>query len=334
MRPDGMALAPKQKFLFHVYFSPTNPGHVLSTDKGLIGALVKTIQLPSFKLDTGEYVQYNRKRLVHNRINYEPVTIKLHDDSSNNVLALWNSYYTYYFADSSYHYSEGAPEQNTTGKTTYNSRDIYSPTRSRQAAGWGKTISSNADQGAKPAFFKDITVYGMSGGKYTSYTLINPVITSWRHDTYDYAESAGVMEHEMQIQYEAVKYGFGDVGPGGENIPGFGEANRYDTEPGALGPGSTSSTFGQGGITDTFDAVGTDLASGNILGAVQKAGASVTTFGSAENLANVVTTDTIQDATSSVLDTLRAPDRLLNFPSPGDNSNVTNTTASPTKSSE
>ena len=76
MRPNGLSLAPKQKFLFHVYFNLSDPSMLKSsTDKGLVGALVKNIKLPSFKLDTQEYVQYNRKRLVHNRIKYDPITI-------------------------------------------------------------------------------------------------------------------------------------------------------------------------------------------------------------------------------------------------------------------
>jgi len=336
MRPNGLALAPKQKFLFHVYFNLSDPSLLKSsTDKGLVGALVKSVQLPSFKLDTEEYIQYNRKRLVHNKIMYEPITIKLHDDGEGNVLDMWNSYYQYHFADSKYDYNEGiqtAPGPN--GKATYGDRDLYNRDRVGQQAGWGKTITSQfSDGNRKPAFFKDIKIYGFNRGGYIAYTLINPVITAWNHDTYDYAESNGVMEHSVTLQYEAVKYSDNEtVGPGGDNVDGFGHNHpgRYDTTPGALGPGSTASLFGQGGITDTLSAISTDLANGNIAGAIQKAGASGRTFGSIDNLRDVVTGDLIDSATTAGLSAIsNIPKGTLNFPTGGNTTK--NVAASPKK---
>ena len=335
MRPNGLALAPKQKFLFHTFFNLADPSLLKNRDdKGLVGALVKSAQLPSFTLDTEEYVQYNRKRLVHNRIKYEPVTIVLHDDGEGHVLDMWNNYYQYYFADSQYHYSEGVP--GPLEKTGYNNRDIYNPTLIRQSAGWGKTITSGLEDGRKPAFFKDIKIYGFNRGGYVLYTLINPVIVSWQHDTYDYADDAGVMQHTVQIQYEAVKYSDAESvkdTQGDVVVDGFAEPSRYDTEPGALGPGSTTSLTGQGGLIDTASAVGTDLANGNFAGAVQKVGASARTFGSVDNLKNVVTGDAIQSAQSTVLEGLKAPDRLISFPTLGSNKNK-NAKATPKKADE
>lgn len=320
MRPNGLALAPKQKFLFHVYFNTSDPKNMIkSADTGLVGALVKSIQLPSFKLDTKEYIQYNRKRLVHNRISYEPVTMKLHDDGENHVLDLWSRYYDYHFADSTYNYSHGiltAP--NTNGKVNYNERDLYSPTRENPRRGWGKTIDipTNGVPG-KPAFFKDIKIYGFNRGGYVLYTLINPVITSWTSDTYDYAQGDGVMEHTVTLQYEAVKYSDSSETDG--LAQGFAEPSRYDTEGGALGAGSTKSLFGQGGLQDTFGAVAKDLSNGNITGAIQKVGASAKTFGDLETLKNVVEDDSIGAVSGGLLGAIgKAPARLLNFPTPGE----------------
>ena len=332
MRPNGLALAPKQKFLFHVYFNLTDPNMLKSsTDPGLVGALVKNIKLPSFKLDTEEYVQYNRKRLVHNRIQYEPVTIKLHDDGEGHVLDMWTKYYNYYFNDSSYSYDMGIPTApGPNGRADYNQRDLYAAERIFQTAGWGKTVTSPDGTAKKQAFFKDIKIYGFNRGGFVLYTLINPVITNWDHDTYDYAESTGVMEHSVTLQYESVKYADSST-VDKETVSGFGIESRYDTEAGALGPGSTTSLFGQGGLTDTFGAIGTDLANGNILGAVQKAGASARTFGSVDNLKNVIEGDAIDAIKGGVLKGLESPTRLSDhFPTPGSNSN-SNTSASPKK---
>lgn len=268
MRSDAFALAPTQKFLFHVYFT-LGPGiNNTSSDSGLIGALVKTVTLPSFDLDTQEYIQYNRKRNIHNRISYRPVDIKMHDDSSDTIRSLWHNYYSYYFADTDYQY---AGDTNATGPAgngiAYTGRNIYDETRVHN--NWGIT-TKNSRGIVKPAFFKDIKIYGFSRGNYVLYTLVNPMITSWMHDTYDYAQTDGVMEHTMSVKYEAVKYDKGKVSDG---VLGFAEPSRYDTTPGALSkPGSTASIFGQSGLLDTITGSASDLSSGNILGAIKKVG--------------------------------------------------------------
>jgi len=331
MRPNGLALAPKQKFLFHVYFNTADPQKFLkSPDTGLVGALVKTVQLPTFRLDTKEYVQYNRKRLVHNRINYEPITIKLHDDGEGHVLDLWQKYYQYYFADSTYDYESGIPTTpGANGKGNYNQRDIYERDIPGKAAGWGKTITSADRNGLKPAFFKDIQIYGFNRGGFVLYTLINPVITSWQHDTYDYSDGAGTMEHTVTLQYETVKYSDSvTTGVHGSLVNGFGDEWRYDQKPGALGAGSTTSLLGQGGLGNTVSAIGTDLANNDLMGAIRKAGQSVNTFGSFSNLLDVVKADSVTATQSSVLSAISTnKTRPTNFPKPGSEEKPRTTTA-------
>lgn len=254
MRTDGGALAPNFQFLFHVYFSLNVPG--VSADTGLVGALVKSVQLPQYKIDTIEHIQYNRKRLVNNRIDYDPVSIVLHDDSSDVVRSMWYNYYKYYFADSRHEYEKGK-------SLGYNRRDVYDP--DRPITDWGVTTAS--DQGRiKPAFFKDIKIYGMSRNKFVLYTLVNPMISSWRHGKYDYEQSGGTMEHTMEVKYEAVKYSKGEIGPDGSPILGLGEPSRYDTSGSPLGRGGgqVGSILGSPG-----DILG-DLAEGDFLGALRK----------------------------------------------------------------
>jgi hypothetical protein len=323
MRPNGLALAPKHKFLFHVFFTLQYPDKFGPSDNGLIGALVKSVQLPSFSIDTQEYVQYNRKRLVHNKIKYEPVTVKFHDDSSDVIRSLWADYYKYYFADAMYDYSPANGNQTVDGKANYNERDVYKPTINNQQFGWGKTVIS-PDGEEKLPFFKDIVIYGMSRGTYQAYTLINPVITSWRHDTYDYSVGNGVMEHDVQLQYEAVKYTSGKIAKSDSssrqsdlNVKGFAVTGRYDKVPGGLKPGSTTSVFGQGGITDSIASVEKDLASGNWLGAIRTVGASAKTFGSIENLTKVITSDVKDVVTDAAITGLGNVVRNITFPTIG-----------------
>jgi hypothetical protein len=143
--------------------------------------------------------------------------------------------------------------------------------------------SGNVPSG-KSAFFKDITIYGLSQHKWVSYVLINPLIKSWDHDTYSYNEGSGTMQNSMTIEYETVKYYEGAVGKErpDNNVVGFAAREYYDTIPSSLArPGSTQTVLGQGGILDAGIGIIEDLQSGKltgVIGAIQKAGTTYNTF--------------------------------------------------------
>ena len=190
----------------------------------------------------------------------------------------------------------------------------------------------------KVSFFKSIKIYGMSRGNFILYTLVNPVIESWTHDTYDYSAGNGTMEHTMTIKYEAVKYGRGKVkAPGynaGSNILGFGEESRYDTSPSPLSKsGSTASIFGQSGVLDTASGAFEDLSNGNIFGAIKKVGSSVRTFKNADmSFGDILKSDVKREAKSqlpSILTRLGKKTGILYPKAKG--VNKTSTTQSPTK---
>ena len=300
-RANGYELAPKYKFLFYVKFNlnteqipqlrtlfPKNQ----SQDLGLV---VKTIDLPSYNFETDVMNQYNRKRLIQTRVNYRPISVVFHDDGSNLINQMWYNYFSYYYKDPSHKYGNPAILNGTPGdvadgtqdRVDYNARDTYID--NREINDWGYVGESytdgtaSIDTSGKPRYFNDITIYGFDQHKFTQYTLINPIITDWRHDTYDYSEGNGMMQHNMTIEYETVKYYVGDLS--GETpdsiVKGFADPAHYDTVKSPLArPGSTSSILGQGGVVDAgLGVVGaiSDLATGkgsvsSVLGAVQTAG--------------------------------------------------------------
>jgi hypothetical protein len=205
--------------------------------------------------------QYNRKRYIQKKINYQPVTITLHDDGSDAVRSMWVNYYRYYYNDPSYNYD--GQGTNTPG---YNNRDIYDNLRS--VSDWGYNGQGPTGD-TKPAFFKDIKIYTLNRGNFKSYTLINPIISDFQHDTHDVSASGDFMQHSMTVNYETVKYGRGRIG---NQVKGFADPSVYDTTPSPLRPGGTASTFGVGGIFDAGESIIEDLASGNILGAIRTGG--------------------------------------------------------------
>lgn len=240
-RSFGYELKPKFKFLFHVVFNintaeiPALKGVLGNVDINELSLVVKTAELPKYTVTTETLNQYNRKRIVQTKINYDPVTITFHDDGGDLVRNMWYNYYSYYYKDPSQQYgvpnatngSLGALANRTTG-FGYNSRDIYANDRLVNDWGYiGESITDGTSSASgKPPFFKDIRIYGFDPGHmYSEYVLINPLITNWSHDTYDYSQGNGLMQHTMNIAYETVKYYQGS--PNTE-VPGFGRISRYD----------------------------------------------------------------------------------------------------------
>jgi hypothetical protein len=61
--------------------------------------LVKSIEMPSMKIDTTPLNQYNRKRLSQSKMSFEPIKMVFHDVADGKTLKFWEMYYRYYFAD-------------------------------------------------------------------------------------------------------------------------------------------------------------------------------------------------------------------------------------------
>lgn len=297
-RTNFYQYSPKFKYLFHTYFEidPTAYNQSLGTGANF-GLAVKTAKLPSYNFSTANMNQYNRKRIVQTKINYDPVTITFHDDNGNMIRNLWYAYYTYYYNDgrnAGALYS-GSPGGGTAAQTgpggtkvaptgaNYFAKTTYADSITGNAD-WGyigeTNIPSNPD-GSKSPFFKNITIYGLSRHKATAYTLINPIITSFSHDTYDYAQGTGTMEMTMTLEYETVVYNQIDLdGRTPEKlIPGFGVSTTYDRTLSPINkPGANGTILGQGGLVDAAGGFLTDIQKGNYLSAIQKAGTAYNTF--------------------------------------------------------
>jgi len=246
--PGGMGNAGKVKFTFHTWFQINPTAYQPPTGQNY-GLLVKTIKLPTFTIDVQEMNQYNRKRLVQSKIKYQPIEITFHDDNMSQVTAMWDAYYRYNYADA--WNPIVAPFTTQTAEKDYNRRNIYDPSISGDteygyrgdARGEG---GNRADGGEKVPFFNNITVYGMWAGQFIAYTLINPVITTFDHDMYDYADGGGTMQNRMTIDYETVVYNtgaIGDIGPeseGSELVSGFAGPDSYDRRESPLEQGGSN----------------------------------------------------------------------------------------------
>jgi hypothetical protein len=221
---NAYELKPRFKFLFHVSFTlnvqeiPYLRGAMGNDDIMNLSLAVKTVDLPKYNVDVETLNQYNRKRIIQKKINYEPVSMTFHDTSDDLVRKMWYLYMSYYYKDPTQKYlapnnnnGENGASANQQRGFGYNDRDIYAVERVGNVNDWGYIGESFNDGGSsltsgKPPFFRDIRIYGMDQHKFAEYVLINPVITAWNHDQYDYTQGAGIMQNTMTVAYETVKY--------------------------------------------------------------------------------------------------------------------------------
>jgi len=337
-RPNAYQYAPKFKFLFHVYFEINQSAYAVGLPQGAnFGLAVKSVKLPSYSFDTHQLNQYNRKRIVQTKIKYDPIDINFHDDNGNLIRNMWYNYYTYYYKDASKPVvSVSGRQANQTGNgtvstpnnTNYNLRNIYSQSITGDTD-WGY-VGETSDSPAtniqasngqtKVPFFKNITIFGFNQHNYVAYTLVNPIINKFSHDTYSYAEGNGTMENMMTLDYETVKYFQGSIDgtKPSDIVAGFGLTDHYDRTVSPIArPGSQASILGQGGLVDGVGGVINDLSGDNpnILGAIQKAGTTYNTLKNM-NLKQTIKSEVLTGVTNAIMNPLNNTGRnvLFNLP--------------------
>ena len=322
---NAYELKPRFKFLFHVSFSlnvteiPFLTNAFSADDQMNLSLTVKTVDLPKYTIDTETLNQYNRKRIIQKKLNYDPVNITFHDTSNDLVRKMWYYYMSYYYKDPSQRYLDPNNNNGSNGESSlrqagfgYNDRDIYDKERIGNVNDWGYIGEAYNDGNmagttGKPAFFRDIRIYGMDQRKFAEYVLINPLITSWSGDTYSYAEGGGTMENTMTVAYETVKYYAGAVGAaqagGDTNVQGFATDAHYDKTVSPIArPGANATVFGQGGLLETGGGIIGDLQSGSVLGligGVQKAARLNQTF-KGKNLGSIAASEAVRLGTQTI----------------------------------
>jgi len=216
---NNHGLSPKYGFLFHVAFD-LNPeiARISNDDILKMGFVVKSTSLPRFTFETKTLNAYNRVDIVQTKVKYDTVSIKFHDDNLDIVRNFWYDYYSYYYRDSDWN------------ESIYAAPTKYSE---RQQQTWGYTPRQYpASSPATQQFLSAIRIYSLHNKKFAEYTLINPVITQFQHGDHTHGGDAGTLENTMTIQYQAVKYKYGQVSE--DTVTGFATLS-YDTRESPMG---------------------------------------------------------------------------------------------------
>lgn len=266
---SNMLRSPKYAFMFYVVFDYNDSVDGLATpmSKGVqIGALCKSAQLPKYTIEHSVSNAYNRTSISQKRLRYDPVVLKFHDDSDDIIREFWYDYMSFYYRDSDY----TTPIYAQPHKYNDRLKDGWGYGLRTQQGNYGFQVNNTNEY--RP--LKAIRIYSFYRKRFSEYMLVNPVITSFRHGEHT-NEGSNLMEHEMTVAYESVKYSVGYVSP-----DNFGDSMLllYDMTPSKLSAGGTKSIFGSGGLIQTIDNTISDLASGNYAAAFLKINRAQQTF--------------------------------------------------------
>lgn len=196
---------PRHKFQFFVVFNFNLnidvQNHVKTffpdrSDLSFVTAMVKSITMPSMNIETETLSQYNKKKISQTRIDYQPVSMTLHDTVDGKPLRLWEAYYEYYFRD-------GVAPERLEDERTRNTDEFKTEWKAEFYDNAGYNIQR---VGNEKNLFESIDVYQVHGGRFTRVELVRPRITSFSQDTLDYSATGDLVELKFDLAYEGVLY--------------------------------------------------------------------------------------------------------------------------------
>ena len=209
---DTYARAPKFGFIYYIRFNINRDAvgdkQWAEHDMAHVGLLAKKADLPKFTISTETLNQYNRKTVVQKSLSYSSVNIDLHDDNTDITHLMWANYYKHHFVDG----QQGAMAFGDTkyGETDYN---------------YGRY-----DTGLKnDKFFESIEIYVLHQKNFTKYTLVNPKIKDWKHDSVDQSGGNKILQNSMTVEYETVFYDYGKLS---KDSSDYIDLTYYDQTPG------------------------------------------------------------------------------------------------------
>ena len=205
-------------------------------DKRLpLGIWVKSAKLPAFKFEVQKKNQYNRPSLTTTKMNYESVNFEFWDDSLSVINGFWYSYYSYMIQDPNYAPLGVSGDISPTTISQWKPSEGVVSSLYSDLDSWGTnygldTVNApGSPLNRTSPFFDCIRIYqfnrvpttptgkntssktpSLANTAYNEFILVNPVITSFDHDTVE-SSSSDFMSNKMSIEYETVLYNGGTL---------------------------------------------------------------------------------------------------------------------------
>ena len=163
-----------------------------------ISSLVRTAELPSVTFRTETKNAYNRKKIVNTGVEYQPVNMTVYDTVGNEWLSVFMKYFSYHYMDprntnSNAQDRDIANSELRTGGAENIGSQFLTEVFDSNRAGYNPNLTAN--------FFERIDYVLYHGNKGMQYSIINPVMTSFKAGNLDYSDS-GFREFDMTFEYE------------------------------------------------------------------------------------------------------------------------------------
>ena len=165
---------------------------------------VKAVDGPKVNFQYDTLNQYNRKRNVYRRVDYDPINIVFHDTMNNSALKFWKYLYELNLKDGRNKSSIYAGELGGSKKAN---RSPYQPNSLTDKEEFLSThnfgLESSLINHTYP--IKSLDLFIVHAKKYNLIRFIHPKVIAMQHDLFTY-ESSQPIEISLQFAYETVIY--------------------------------------------------------------------------------------------------------------------------------
>ena len=154
----------------------------------------------NFQYDTLN--QYNRKRNVYRRVDYDPVSIRFHDTMSNTALKFFRYLYELNLRD-----GRNRSPSYTENKTRQGNKGVYQTNPLSLDDAFTREHNFGLESSITPSTYpiKSLDLFIVHGTRYNLIRFVHPKIIAMDHDVLSY-ESSQPIEIGMQFAYETVLY--------------------------------------------------------------------------------------------------------------------------------
>jgi hypothetical protein len=178
-----------------------------------MGFVAKMVDKPKVRFQTEVLNQYNKKRLIQTKHEFQPITMKFHDTVDNRIFQMFQAYYKFYYGDA--YCTQTTSWQNDVVSQQWQGTGAFNIGAGVANALLG--LSGNGQWGYNPPdnsftsistpnsyFYDRIEIYQLFNGLYDMFTLVNPKIVSFDPDDMNVEDGRGTSEITITFQYEGM----------------------------------------------------------------------------------------------------------------------------------
>ena len=165
---------------------------------------VKSVDGPKVNFQYDTLNQYNRKRNVYRRVDYDPINIVFHDTMNNSALKFWKYLYELNLRDGrnkSPTYAGDMGSSKQANRSPYQPNSLTDKDEFLSSHNFG--LESSIINHTYP--IKSLDLFIVHAKKYNLIRFIHPKVIAMQHDLFTY-ESSQPIEISLQFAYETVIY--------------------------------------------------------------------------------------------------------------------------------